>query len=33
VTRENYRIFYTDAVENIQAWLKSSPVRVLSKAK
>jgi phosphoglycerate dehydrogenase-like enzyme len=33
VTRENYPIFYTDAVEDIQAWLKSSPVRVLSKAK
>jgi phosphoglycerate dehydrogenase-like enzyme len=33
VTRENYQIFYTDAVEDIQAWLKSSPVRVLSKAK
>jgi phosphoglycerate dehydrogenase-like enzyme len=33
VTRENYQIFYTDAVENIQAWLKSSPVRVLFEAK
>jgi phosphoglycerate dehydrogenase-like enzyme len=33
VTRENYQIYYTDAVENILGWLKSSPVRVLSKAK
>jgi phosphoglycerate dehydrogenase-like enzyme len=29
VTRENYRIFYNDAVEDIQAWRKGSPVRTL----
>ena len=29
VTRENYEIFYNDAVEDIQAWLKGSPVRTL----
>jgi phosphoglycerate dehydrogenase-like enzyme len=30
VTRENYQLFYNDAVEDIQAWLKGSPVRTLS---
>jgi phosphoglycerate dehydrogenase-like enzyme len=30
VTRENYQIFYNDAVEDIQAWLKGSPVRTLT---
>lgn len=30
VTRENYQIFYNDAVEDIQAWLKGSPVRTLA---
>jgi phosphoglycerate dehydrogenase-like enzyme len=29
VTRENYQIFYTDAVEDIEAWLKGKPIRVL----
>jgi phosphoglycerate dehydrogenase-like enzyme len=29
VCRENYEIFYGDAVEDIQAWLEGSPVRVL----
>jgi phosphoglycerate dehydrogenase-like enzyme len=29
VTREQYRIFYTDAVDDIRAWLKQSPVRIL----
>ena len=30
VTAETYRIFYSDAVENIAAFLSGSPVRVLS---
>ena len=29
VCRENYQLFYGDAVEDIQAWLKGSPVRTL----
>jgi phosphoglycerate dehydrogenase-like enzyme len=29
VTRENYHIFYNDAVEDIQAWRKNSPIRTL----
>jgi phosphoglycerate dehydrogenase-like enzyme len=29
VTRENYQIFYTDAVEGIQAWCKGAPIRTL----
>ncbi len=29
VCRENYQIFYGDAVEDIQAWLKGSPLRTL----
>jgi phosphoglycerate dehydrogenase-like enzyme len=29
VRRENYQIFYNDAVEDIQAWLEGSPVRTL----
>jgi phosphoglycerate dehydrogenase-like enzyme len=29
VCRENYELFYGDAVEDIQAWLRGSPVRVL----
>jgi phosphoglycerate dehydrogenase-like enzyme len=29
VTRENYHIFYSDAVEDIQGWLKGSLVRTL----
>jgi phosphoglycerate dehydrogenase-like enzyme len=29
VCRENYGLFYGDAVEDIQAWLKGSPVRTL----
>ena len=30
VTRENYRVFYGDAVEDILAWHNGAPVRVLS---
>jgi phosphoglycerate dehydrogenase-like enzyme len=33
VCRENYQIFYGDAVEDIRAWLKGNPVRVLPVAK
>ena len=33
VTRETYEIFYRDAVEDIQSWLKGSPVRTLPAAK
>jgi phosphoglycerate dehydrogenase-like enzyme len=33
VTRENYQTIYNDAVEDIQAWLKGSPVRVLATPK
>jgi phosphoglycerate dehydrogenase-like enzyme len=29
VTREQYQVFYMDAVEDIRAWLKGSPVRIL----
>jgi phosphoglycerate dehydrogenase-like enzyme len=29
VCRENYELFYGDAVEDIQAWLRRSPVRTL----
>jgi phosphoglycerate dehydrogenase-like enzyme len=29
VCRENYELFYGDAVEDIQAWLKGSPLRTL----
>jgi phosphoglycerate dehydrogenase-like enzyme len=29
VTRENYQIFYNDAIDDIQAWLKGSPIRTL----
>jgi phosphoglycerate dehydrogenase-like enzyme len=29
VTRENYQIFFADAVEDIQNWLQGTPVRVL----
>jgi phosphoglycerate dehydrogenase-like enzyme len=29
VTRENYQIFYGDAVEDIRAWLKGLPLRTL----
>jgi phosphoglycerate dehydrogenase-like enzyme len=30
VTEENYRTYYTDMVEDIDAWLKGAPVRVMS---
>jgi phosphoglycerate dehydrogenase-like enzyme len=30
VTRETYEVFYGDAVEDIEAWMAGSPVRVLS---
>jgi phosphoglycerate dehydrogenase-like enzyme len=33
VTRETYEIFYRDAVEDIQSWLKDSPVRTLPAVK
>jgi D-3-phosphoglycerate dehydrogenase len=29
VTRENYRVYYGQMVEDIQAWLAGTPVRVL----
>ena len=29
VTRENYQVFYQDAVEDIRAWLQGAPVRTL----
>ena len=30
VTEENYRVYYTDAVENVVAWLDGAPIRVLT---
>jgi phosphoglycerate dehydrogenase-like enzyme len=33
VTRENYQLFYGEAVEDIQAWLKGSPLRILPASK
>jgi phosphoglycerate dehydrogenase-like enzyme len=33
VCRENYEMFYSDAVEDIQAWLRGSPVRRLLELK
>ena len=33
VTRENYTVFYTEAVEDIECWLKGTPVRVLPEQK
>jgi phosphoglycerate dehydrogenase-like enzyme len=30
VTREGYRVFYGDAIEDIRSWLQGTPVRVLS---
>ncbi|CAO3410713.1 hypothetical protein [Azospirillum largimobile] len=32
VTRENYAVFYRDALEDILAWRAGSPVRLLSPA-
>ncbi|WP_429725913.1 hypothetical protein [Azospirillum lipoferum] len=32
VTRENYAVFYRDALEDILAWTAGSPVRLLSPA-
>ena len=29
VTRENYRVWYRDAVEDILAWLAGAPIRAL----
>jgi phosphoglycerate dehydrogenase-like enzyme len=29
VNEENYRVFYADTVENVVAWLKGSPIRLL----
>ena len=31
VTEDTYRIFYEDSVENIAAWLKGQPIRVMDK--
>lgn len=33
VSHESYQLFYGDAVEDIQSWIKKSPVRVLSAPK
>ncbi len=33
VTRENYRLFYSEAVEDIQAWQNGEPVRALPEPK
>jgi phosphoglycerate dehydrogenase-like enzyme len=33
VTRENYQIFYNDAIDDIQAWFKGSPIRTLPSPK
>jgi phosphoglycerate dehydrogenase-like enzyme len=33
VCRENYELFYGDAVEDIQAWIKASPIRTLPEQK
>ena len=33
VTKENYEIFYTEAVENIRMWLLGTPTRVLPQKK
>ena len=32
VTRENYAVFYGDAVDDIRQWLAGAPVRLLTKA-
>ncbi|WP_244522339.1 NAD(P)-dependent oxidoreductase [Geodermatophilus africanus] len=32
VTRDTYRVFYGDAVEDVAAWLRGEPVRVLTPA-
>ncbi len=32
VTAENYRVFYSDAVENVRAFLAGNPIRVLEPA-
>ena len=29
VSHDTYRLFYTETVENIKAWLASAPVRVI----
>jgi phosphoglycerate dehydrogenase-like enzyme len=29
VTRETYRVFYGDAVDDIRAWLAGAPLRIL----
>jgi phosphoglycerate dehydrogenase-like enzyme len=33
VCRENYELFYGDAVEDIQSWIKGSPIRTLPEQK
>jgi phosphoglycerate dehydrogenase-like enzyme len=30
VTQETYRIFYSDTVENIRAWLDGKPIRIIN---
>jgi phosphoglycerate dehydrogenase-like enzyme len=32
VTRENYEVFYPDAAEDVAAFLRGAPVRVLNSA-
>jgi phosphoglycerate dehydrogenase-like enzyme len=32
VTRDTYRVFYGDAVEDVVAWLRGEPVRVIDPA-
>ena len=31
VSQENYKVYYPDMVENIQAWMAGSPKRVIKK--
>ncbi|MFT5392455.1 MAG: phosphoglycerate dehydrogenase-like enzyme, partial [Gammaproteobacteria bacterium] len=30
VTTETYETFYGEALENIQAWLKGAPIRIIN---
>jgi phosphoglycerate dehydrogenase-like enzyme len=32
VTRDTYRVFYGDAVEDVAAWLRGEPVRLITPA-
>jgi phosphoglycerate dehydrogenase-like enzyme len=29
VTEESYRVFYTQTVENIRAWMDGTPIRII----